>query len=42
MAKLKELTVWIENKPGTPPAIAETLCEAKRNLAFKMIDDSSN
>jgi len=40
MAKLKELTVWIENKPGTLAAMAEALGKAKVNILAFMTDEA--
>ncbi len=38
MAKLKELTVWMENKPGTLVAMTEALSKAKVNILAFMTD----
>jgi hypothetical protein len=40
MAKLKELTVWMENKPGTLAAMAEALGKAKVNILAFMTDEA--
>jgi hypothetical protein len=40
MAELKELTVWMENKPGTPAAMAEALSKAKVNILAFMTDEA--
>ncbi len=40
MAKLKELTVWMENKPGTLAAMAEALSIAKVNILAFMADEA--
>ena len=40
MAKLKELTVWIENKPGTLAAMAVALGKAKVNILAFMTDEA--
>ena len=40
MAKLKELTVWLENKPGTLAAMAEALGKAKVNILAFMTDEA--
>jgi hypothetical protein len=40
MAKLKELAVWMENKPGTLAAMAEALGKAKVNVLAFMTDEA--
>ena len=40
MAKLKELTVWMENKPGTLAVMAEALGKAKINILAFMTDEA--
>jgi hypothetical protein len=40
MAKLKELTVWLENKPGTLAVMAEALGKAKVNVLALMTDEA--
>jgi hypothetical protein len=40
MAKLKELTVWLENKPGTLGVMAEALGKAKVNILAFMTDEA--
>src|SRR5262245_4427035 len=40
MAKLKELTVWMENKPGTLVVMAEALGKAKVNILAFMTDEA--
>jgi hypothetical protein len=40
MAKLKELTVWMENKPGTLAAMAEALGKANVNILAFMTDEA--
>jgi hypothetical protein len=40
MAKLKELTVWMENKPGTLAAMAEALGKARVNILAFMTDEA--
>ena len=40
MAKLKELTVWLENKPGTLAVMAEALGKAKINILAFMTDEA--
>ena len=40
MAKLKELTVWIENKPGTLAAMAKALGKAKVNILAFMTEEA--
>src|SRR3990172_10074764 len=40
MAKLKEFTVWMENKPGTLSALAEALGKAKVNILAFMSDEA--
>ena len=40
MAKLKELTVWLENKPGTLAVMAEALGKAKVNILALMTDEA--
>jgi len=40
MAKMKELTVWMENKPGTLAAMAKALGKAKVNILAFMTDEA--
>jgi hypothetical protein len=40
MAKLKQLTVWMENKPGTLAVMAEALGKAKVNILAFMTDEA--
>ena len=40
MAKLKELTIWLENKPGTLAVMAEALGKAKVNILALMTDEA--
>jgi hypothetical protein len=40
MAKLKELTVWMENKPGTLAAMAQALGKARVNILAFMTDEA--
>ncbi|MEW5980344.1 MAG: acetolactate synthase [Acidobacteriota bacterium] len=40
MAKFKQLTVWLENKPGTLAAMAEALGRAKVNILAYMADEA--
>jgi hypothetical protein len=40
MAKLLELTVWMENKPGTLAAMAKALGKAKVNILAFMSDEA--
>jgi hypothetical protein len=40
MAKVKELTVWLENKPGTLAVMAEALGKAKVNILAFMTDEA--
>jgi hypothetical protein len=40
MAKFKELTIWMENKPGTLSAMAEALGKAKVNILAFMTDEA--
>ena len=40
MAKLKELTVWLENKPGTLAVMAEALGKVKVNILAFMTDEA--
>jgi len=40
MAKLKELTVWMENKPRTLAVMAEALGKAKVNILAFMTDEA--
>jgi len=40
MGNMKELTVWLENKPGTLAAMAEALGKAKVNILAFMTDEA--
>jgi hypothetical protein len=40
MGKMKELTVWMENKPGTLAAMGEALAKAKVNILAFMTDEA--
>jgi hypothetical protein len=40
MGKMNELTVWMENRPGTLAAVAEALGKAKVNILAFMTDEA--
>ena len=40
MGKMNELTVWIENKPGTLASMGKVLGKAKVNILAFMIDET--
>jgi hypothetical protein len=42
MEKIKELTVWMGNKPGTLATMADALGKAKVNILAFMTDEAEN